>query len=52
MSKEPKKKVASRWGRNSLGNPNTRYDGKVQTEIDKKYHESFGWKNGAKVRRK
>lgn len=46
------KKVNSRWGRNSLGSPNVRYDAKAQAEIDKNYHEPYGWRNGAKVRRR
>jgi hypothetical protein len=45
--KDAKKKVNTRWRRGA-----TRYDAKQQTEIDKKYHESFGWRNGAKVRRR
>jgi hypothetical protein len=50
--KVAKKKTKSRWGRNSLGSNNTRYDAKQQSEIDKKYHEPFSWRNGAKVLRK
>lgn len=50
--KTAKRKTKSRWGRNSLGSPNTRYDAKQESEIDKKYHEAYGWRNGAKVRRR
>lgn len=46
-----KKKTKSRWGRNSLGAQNVRYDAKQQAEIDKKYHERGGWHNGARVQR-
>jgi hypothetical protein len=42
-----KKKLNTRW---RIGA--TRYDARQQAEIDKKYHEAFGWHNGAKVRRK
>jgi hypothetical protein len=41
------KKVNTRW---VVGAP--RYDAKQQAEIDKKYHEPYGWHNGARVRRK
>jgi len=42
-----KKKLNTRW-RNGAA----RYDAKQQAEIDKKYHEPFGWRNGAKVSRR
>jgi hypothetical protein len=45
--KKSKKKLNTRWRRGSA-----RYDSKQQAEIDKKYHEPFGWKNGAKVSRR
>jgi|HubBroStandDraft_1064217.scaffolds.fasta_scaffold283585_3 hypothetical protein len=45
--KGPTKKINSRWRRGAA-----RYDSKQQAEIDKKYHEAFGWRNGAKVRRR
>jgi hypothetical protein len=41
------KKVNSRWIFGAA-----RYDAKQQAEIDKKYHEPYGWRNGARVRRK
>jgi hypothetical protein len=44
--KTPSKKLNTRWKGGG------RYDAKQQAEIDKKYHEPFGWHNGAKVRRK
>jgi hypothetical protein len=45
--KKSKKKLNTRWRQGSA-----RYDSKQQAEIDKKYHEPSGWKNGAKVRRR
>jgi hypothetical protein len=42
-----KKKLSTRWRAGGA-----RYDSKQQTEIYKKYHEAYGWHNGAKVRRK
>ncbi len=53
--KTAKKKILSRWGLargTGLTRGTARYDAKQQAEIDKKYHEPFGWHNGAKVRRK
>jgi hypothetical protein len=41
------KKVNGRWTKGAQ-----RYDAKQQAEIDKRYHEQFGWRNGAKVRRR
>ena len=41
------KKVNGRWTKGAQ-----RYDSKQQAEIDKKYHEAFGWRNGAKVSRR
>jgi hypothetical protein len=41
------KKLNTRWRAGAA-----RYDAKQQAEIDKKYHESSGWRNGAKVSRK
>ena len=45
--KTPAKKVNSRWVRGAM-----RYDKKTQDAIDKKYHEDYGWRNGAKVSRR
>lgn len=45
--KTPSKKLNSRWRKGG-----TRYDTKAQAEIDKKFHEPFGWHRGAKVRRR
>jgi hypothetical protein len=45
--KKSKKKMNTRWRAGAA-----RYDSKQQAEIDKKYHESSGWRNGAKVSRK
>jgi hypothetical protein len=42
-----KKKLSTRWRAGAA-----RYDSKQQAEIDKRYHEAYGWHNGAKVRRK
>jgi hypothetical protein len=41
------KKVNGRWTKGG-----TRYDKKSQDEIDKRYHEKSGWRNGAKVTRR
>jgi hypothetical protein len=41
------KKVNSRWRRGAK-----RYDEKQQAQIDKQYHEPFGWYHGALVRRR
>ena len=43
--KKPAKKLNTRWRRGAA-----RYDKKQQDEIDKKYHEAHGWRNGARVR--
>lgn len=49
--KKPKRKVNTRWRVGAA-----RYDAKQQAEqqaeIDKKYHEAYGWNHGAKVRRR
>ena len=45
--KTAKKKVNTRWRADAA-----RYDAKQQAEIDKKYHEAYGWHNVARVRRK
>lgn len=45
--KTKSKKINSRWRRGAA-----RYDAKTQERIDKNYHEAFGWRNGAKVRRR
>ena len=50
--KTAKKKTESRWGKNAAGGRNVRYEKKQQDEIDKKYHEERGWRNGARVTRK
>jgi hypothetical protein len=47
MNKTAKRKVNGRWTKGAA-----RYDAKQQAEIDKRYHEPFGWHNGAKVRRR
>jgi hypothetical protein len=39
------KKVNTRWRTGAA-----RYDAKQQAEIDKKYREPSGWRNGAKLR--
>jgi hypothetical protein len=44
--KAPHKKLNTRWSKTGQ-----RYDSKTQDVIDKKYHEAFGWRHGAKVRR-
>ena len=41
------KKINTRWRKGAM-----RYDSKTQQVIDKKYHEAFGWRNGAKVSRR
>ena len=45
--KTSKRKVNGRWTKGAA-----RYDARQQAEIDKKYHEHHGWRNGAKVLRK
>jgi hypothetical protein len=39
------KKLNTRWRKGG-----TRYDSKQQAEIDKRYHEASGWRNGARLR--
>lgn len=45
--KTVKKKVNTRWRVGAA-----RYDARQQAEIDKKYREAYGWRHGAKVRRR
>jgi hypothetical protein len=44
---KPGKKVNSRWTKTGQ-----RYDAKAQAEIEKKFREPHGWRNGAKVSRR
>lgn len=45
--KKSKKKLNTRWRKGAA-----RYDAKQQAEIDKKYHEPHGWRQGARLRRR
>ena len=45
--KTAKRKVNGRWTKGAA-----RYDARAQADIDKKYHEPRGWRNGAKVLRR
>jgi hypothetical protein len=43
------KKINTRW---RARGPLLRYDKRTQDEIDRKYHEPYGWRHGARVRRR